>query len=327
MHGGTRGDRPAAGVKGLEGELVLAVSLEPAFLLNFAADLAWLWATGTLAGVPVRWRRLVLAAAVGAAGAVWSYFPAGRWMAHGPGLLAGSIILLALAFYPRRLGQWLRLGAYLVSTGAVMAGSVLFLGLRSAGPGGVVLGSVPAPAGAAAAVGVLLCTVGIRRLWDAARARAQLKGGLFELRIAVGPHTVEVPALLDTGNHLREPLTGAPVVVVEASAFQGVLPSHLLAAASEGWQGLAGLPGGGLDAGLGAWDGRLRWVPFRSVGRSDGVLLAFRPDQMALRAPDRAEWVTVSALVGLAPQPLHREGAYRALLSPALLQGAEEVPG
>ncbi|HEY8347115.1 MAG TPA: sigma-E processing peptidase SpoIIGA [Symbiobacteriaceae bacterium] len=305
-------------MRGLEGELVLSVSIEPVFLLNFAVDLAWLWATGTLAGIAVRRKRLVLAAAVGAAGAVWSYFPSGRWLA-GWGMLPGSLVLLAVAYGPRRFREWMRLGAYLLFTGAAMAGSVLLLGARGAGPARAAAGVVPAPAGTAAAAGILLCLVGIRRLWDAARERARLRSGLHGLRITQDGRSVEVMALLDTGNSLRDPLTGIPVVVLEASALAGVLPPPVLAAVAAGWQGLDGLPEG--------WKVRLRLVPFRSVGRPDGFLLAFVPDQLAVRASSGEEWVTVSALVGLAPHPLHQEGAYRALLPPSLLQGAVEVPG
>lgn len=310
-------------MRGLEGELVLAIRLEPAFLLNFVVDLAWLWATGALAGAPLRRRRLLLAAALGAAGAVWSYFPSGRWLGQGWGLLPGSLAVLFAAFGPRRLPEWLRLGAYFLFTGAAMAGSALVLGRRAGGPVGAALGRVPAPAGVAAALGILCCLVGMRRLWSAAQERGRMRAGLYGLRIFLQGKAVEVPALLDTGNQLKDPLTGRPVVVLEAAVLEGMLPPSVVAAASRGWRELDGLPAEVLEA----WAGRLRMVPFRSVGRTDGLLLAFLPDQMTLRAPGRDQWVAVSALVGLAPAPLQREGAYRALLPAVLAQGADEVPG
>jgi stage II sporulation protein GA (sporulation sigma-E factor processing peptidase) len=275
------------------------------WLLNFLADLAWFWLTARLAGAAVRFWRLVLTAAVGAAAAVWATFPGGRWLNATPGVLLGTIALLALAFWPCSLRQALRVGAVFLFVGGSMAGMVLLLAAR-----------LPAFPTTLDLAGVLLCLVGGRHVWEAVRDRARVRAGIYRLRVRLGETTVEIGALLDTGNGLKEPLTGRPVAVVEARALAELLPMALLeAVAGDGaearWDRLLDLPE--------PWAAQLRTVPFRAVGRPAGTLFAFAPGGLAIRAPGEEAWREVRGLVGLAAEPLDPDGAYRALLPPRML--------
>lgn len=120
--------------------------------------------------------------------------------------------------------------------------------------------------------------------------------------------------LVDTGNELKEPLTGRPVVVAEVAALAGLLPVALVEAVAGStldWDLLEHLPDG--------WTDLFRLVPFRSVGRPAGLLLAFLPDRLAVRVRGGDCWKPVEGLVALVGEPLHPDGAYRALLPPSLL--------
>jgi len=290
-------------------QAVLVVHVDTAFISNFVTDLAWLWAAGRLAGAkPGRWR-LGLAAAMGAAAAVWAYFPSGRWITSLPGLVLGTAALLALAFWPCRPGQALRVAAYFLLTGGAMAGAVM---LASTHWSGGLRGTSPFPSSLVAS-GLLVSLVGVRYLWESARERARVSRGLYSLRIRVGDRSVDIAGLLDTGNALREPLTGTPVAIVEAEALGGLLPPLVREAVTAGWAGLDRLPK--------SWSVRCRIVPYRAVNRATGLLLAFTPDELAVRLPGGAAWERATGLVGLTAERLHPEGAYQALLPPALGAG------
>lgn len=290
-------------------QVVLVVNVDTVFMTNFVTDLAWLWAAGRLAGArPGRWR-LGLAAAAGAAAAVWAYFPSGRWLTSLPGLLLGTAGLLAVAFWPCRPAQVLRVVAYFLLTGGVMAGVVVLASTHWPGDSS---GDSPFPSSLVAS-GVLVSLVGVRYLWESAQERSRLARGLYSLRIGLGERSVDLPALLDTGNTLREPLTGIPVVVVQAAALERLLPPLVQEAVTAGWAGLDHLPG--------SWAVRCRLVPYRAVGRATGLLLAFAPDELWLRSPGPPRWERIMGLVGLTAEPLHPEGAYQALLPLALGAG------
>ena len=101
-----------------------------------------------------------------------------------------------------------------------------------------------------------------------------------DVRLVAGGGGARFTALIDTGNRLREPLSGLPVLIVEAGLLHALPPD---------------LP--------------CRRVAYGAVG-GDGTLACFRPDAVwclrrgrRLRAPD--VWVAVS------PTPL--PGEHRAL--------------
>ncbi len=305
----------------MESQLVLYVNVDVAFLLNFLTDLAWLWATRSLAGLRTGFWRLALAAAAGAAASVWAFFPTGRWLATAPGVIGGTAVLLILAFCPCRLQQAVRAAAYFLFSGAVMAGAVLLLSARQGGPVGLPGSAPPDVPAALVAPGLLICLAGARYLWASARGRHRLARELYDLRVRIGPRELELPALLDTGNALRDPLTGTPVAVVELEALRDLLPPLVREAAGEGWSGLTRLPA--------SWQARCRPLPFRAVGQPEGILLALVPDGLTVRRRGRrtGTWRAVRGLVALTREPLHPEGTYRALLPPPLTGMAEAEPG
>lgn len=85
-----------------------------------------------------------------------------------------------------------------------------------------------------------------------------------------------IRALADTGNHLTDPLTGAPVLVVDEAAARRILPPGI----SLGQRGLRS-PAEALATLSGVWEpSRLRLLPYRSVGVPNGLLLAVRVDSI-----------------------------------------------
>ncbi|MFS8573604.1 MAG: sigma-E processing peptidase SpoIIGA, partial [Clostridia bacterium] len=126
-------------------------------------------------------------------------------------------------------------------------------------------------------------------------------------------------ALLDTGNRLKDPLGGAPVIIVEHGVVARLMPEHLRPALLE-------MEGGDL-AGISRllaserWSSRFRVIPYSSLGREKGLLVGFRPDAVTVVAEGRRVTLT-GVVIGISPKPLDPEGSYSALLHPELLEAA-----
>lgn len=117
---------------------------------------------------------------------------------------------------------------------------------------------------------------------------------LLPVRISGGGKTVELTALIDTGNELRDPITGERVLVIGAKAAEALtglsqsrLRDPLTTMESEG------IPG-------------LRLIPYRTVGSETGMLLAMRFPSVKIGGRDRP------GIVAFAPQDLGGE-SYQAL--------------
>ncbi len=96
------------------------------------------------------------------------------------------------------------------------------------------------------------------------------------LDVRCGPHRVTLTALIDSGNLLRDALTGLPVIVISRRAAMqlGQLP-----------QGST-LPQG------------MRLMPVRTVN-GDSLMALFRPDTVSLR--DGNGWCGAECLIGISP--------------------------
>lgn len=290
------------------------------FLVNFCFDFSLLYLAGRLSRSPLAGRRLVLAAAVGSGYAVAAVIPSLAFVASLPAKLLFSALMVALA-YPsttRRLtGFALVLGLYYLANFAV-GGTVIAWGYLTgqALTWGTGLGS-PGPS-----LGVLVPAAlfgGVLLHWavSAGREEAKLDVRCVPCLVLVDQRRAEFRALVDTGNRLRDPLSDAPVVIVELPALSDVLPPGL----EQAWGSDAEEPDLGKVTALLAgspWCSRLRLVPFSSLGRASGLLLGFRPDAVVVRTKGSAVRRT-DVVVCVSPRPLSSEGLYRGLLPPEVL--------
>lgn len=250
----------------------MTIYLDLVILLNFLVDFLLLLGTNRLCGYPLQLSRAALSAVLG-------------------GIYAGACMIPGFSF----LGNILWRTASLVLMACIAFGfsksalrrGVVFA-LLSMALGGVALGlnghgfwSIVASAGCV----FLLCAVGLRG-----------KVGLHSyvpVELSYGGKRVRLTALQDTGNTLRDPITGGQVLVVGADVAQqltGLTVQQLKTPV----ESVGTIPG-------------LRLIPYRTVGKESGLLLAMKLQQVKI-----GTWQG-SSLVAFAPEGLSSEGAYQAL--------------
>ena len=251
----------------------MAVYLDLVVLLNFLVDFLLLLGTNRLAGFPAGPGRAAAAAALG-------------------GVYGGACLLPGFRFLGNVLWRIVSLG--LMGTIAfgldrsTLRRCVLFV-LLSMALGGIALGlgsgSFLSLLAAAAAVTVL-CLVGFQ-------GKAEPKRYIPVVLEHAG-RSVRLLALHDTGNTLRDPLTGEPVLVVGARVARE----------------LAGLSAEELQDPVGSLSKHpgLRLIPYRAVGKSGGMLMAMRIPRASLGGRER------SILVAFAPEGLGEAGEFEALI-------------
>ena len=106
-------------------------------------------------------------------------------------------------------------------------------------------------------------------------AKTQAEGGLCPLTLTKGEKTLRLLALIDTGNTLRDPLTGEGVVVLDCGRAGALVPE------------LAGVPAQAFQrpvellARFAGEEPDLRLLPYQAVGVPCGLLLAVRVDEAA----------------------------------------------
>ncbi len=302
------------------------VYIDVLFLLNLVVDYFILLAVSALFHRRDKRWRLLLAAALGALYASLLFFPQLGFLYTAGLKLVFSAAVVAAAF---RFGGWrgfLKLLLVFYAVSMLFAGVLYAVQLFFAPPGLMVRNGVGYLAlspllliGSGAACYIALSL--FARLFH----RRVHGEDLFDAQITAGGKTAHVAALMDTGNDLRDPISGLPVVIAEYRAVEALFPRGLRSFFRGGKNGGA-LPAEGCTEG---WEKRVRMVPYASVGRG-GVLPAFRPDRLAFRAhpvsahaaaahaETAGEEYTAEALVAVTTRRLSPEGEFAALLGPGL---------
>lgn len=248
-------------------------------LLNFLVDFLLLLGTNRLAGFPAGLRRSAAAAGLGGLYAGSCLVPGFRFLGNGLWRLVSLAGMGAVAFGWNR-SALRRCGVFALLSLA-LGGMALWLGH----------GDFPR----------LLLGAGLTWLLCHTAFGGRIGGKSYvPVRIGSGDSALRLTALVDSGNTLRDPITGEDVVIV------GPEPARILTGLSreqleKPLETLASRPLPGL-----------RLVPYRTVGRDDGMLLA-------LRFPE----VTVgnrksSRLVAFAPATLGEGSMYQALTGGSL---------
>lgn len=256
----------------------MEIYLDLVMLLNFLVDFLLLLGTNRLSGFPASPGRCALGALLGA-------------------LYSGVCLMRGFHFLGNLLWRLVSLSlmaavAFGCDRSAIKRGGVFLL--LSMAMGGIALS-----AGRGEFTALVLCAGG---LWLLCRvAFGGSVGGREYVPVVLtwGENTASVIALRDSGNTLRDPITGEQVLVLSAGVAEkltGLTEQQL----RKPLETLAQRPIPGL-----------RLVPYRAVG-SGGMLLALRFDKVKIGSREQ------SAVVAFAPEGLGKGELHQALTGGAL---------
>ncbi len=255
----------------------MPIYLDLLILLNFLVDFLLILGTNRLCGYPLGIKRASLGALLGGVYAGACILPGFSFLGNFLWRTVSLVLMSCIAFGFTRSA--LRRGIVFALLSMAMGGVALFM--NRSGFWSVVI----------SAMGVcLLCVVGFRN-----KLGAQ---SFVPVELTYGEKKICLTALQDTGNTLRDPVTGADVLVVGADVAQkltGLTQSQLRAPVDF----LDAIPG-------------LRLIPYRTVGQGSGFLLALRLHDVKIGNRKG------NTLVAFAPEGLHSEGAYQALTGGAV---------
>lgn len=220
--------------------------LDSLFLLNFGMNLLLLSLVDHSMGHTATWYRLFAGAGVGAG----CYLLPFLWKGTASGkllfcFLPGTLLMLYATFSIRSLrALWSYFRKLMLST--FLIGGILAALLR-----GFPVGRKFLPG-----IGMVL-GMGAFSVWLLLRGRKREKelAGYCDVVLQGTVETLRIHALVDSGNTLTEPISGAPVSVLDARVFYRLWP-----------EGLSGF----------------RAIPYHSVGKKSGILKGYPVPQMTI---------------------------------------------
>lgn len=252
----------------------MTVYLDLVMILNFLVDFLLLLGTNRLSGFPPQLWRCAAGALLGSVYSGACLLPGFRFL--------GNMLWRCISFV------FISTMAFGCNAGAVKRGGIFLL--LSMAMGGIALSL-----GRGDCLSLVLCA-SVCLMLSLVSFGGQIGGREYvPLKISHDGQTASILALKDTGNTLRDPVTGEQVLVISAeiagrltglSRDQLQHPLETLA--------LRPIPG-------------LRLIPYRSVGNAGGFLLAKRFAEVTIGEKRR------SALVAFASEGLGKGEIYQAL--------------
>ena len=253
----------------------LKVYVDAVMAINFAVDFLLLLGTERLSGIHGSRKRLLAAALLGALYSGVCLLPDFRFLGNAVWRTVSLVLMGSIAF------GWSRSAAQRCGLFGVL--SLALGGMATA------VGRSDLPALALAGVGLwcLCCMSGMS---------CPVSREYIPLEIQYGQQLVKLLALRDTGNTLRDPITGKQVLVINSDAAAK----------------LTGLSSQQLQTPLETVAKRpiegLRLIPFHTVGQGSGMMLAMAFDSVIING--RKE----RCVVAFAPENFGEKGVWQALV-------------
>lgn len=275
-------------------------------LLNFVVNFLLLLCAGKIDGSAVHLGWCGLGALLGAGYGLLTLFPGWSFLEH-PACKAAAAAVILLTAYGSS-DRLLRVGGIFLVLSCAFGGGLLLVsmvrGETAGGPG--ILGPSLGMRGILIAAALSYGCLSLLLRGEFSHRGSQ--GELVPLTLTRAGRSVILPALRDTGNTLRDPLTGRPVVVVEGEKIRHLLPEL---------DGFSLSDPVALLEGLGKRTGeRFQLLPYRAVGVRCGLLLALRMDRAEVGGR-----VYRNCLTALSPTTVSDGGNYSALIGVDEYQG------
>ncbi len=278
----------------------MTVYADMLFIVNFIINLILLKLCSLLVKVSVSTLRLSLSSAVGAVYAVFMFFPDISFFYIFPFKLAISFAMIMIIVPKARLVRLIKITAVFYLVSFTFAGVLLML---------IYLGSASPALTPAVKNGIFYFDIPLGSLILAsalsyaviALSQAIFKRnktiGIRSLKIILSGRECTVPALSDTGNLLKDPISQAPVIIAEGKFIGSLFPE--------------GIPS--LEAGETS-NVKLRLIPYSSLGNKGGMLAGFIPDEVRIDGRKASK-----VIIAISPDALSKEDEYNALFNPNIL--------
>jgi len=247
------------------------------FLENMIMDLALLLLTGRILKCRIMWRRLLPGSFFGALGACMLILvPTGHVVlifAFGYVILSFGMVKITFAALQKKTlikGVMLLYGMAFLSGGifqtlfSQITLPVIFLGMLS----------------------VLFLTL-LLKGYQSLKYKTQ---EVYDVTIALHGRCKRVKGLRDTGNHLKEPVTGKPVSIIGYDSIKELLDK----------------------------DVKMFYIPYHSIGKSSGILPGMTLDYISIERENGSQKIE-HPVIAVSKEAVNYKGSYQIILNPCLV--------
>ena len=300
----------------------MTVYLDIVFLENILMNFIIIFSTGIVVKANIKKWKILIASSIGALYTIIMYLDIIPIYSNILMKLMLSFTLIYISFNPHTLKMFIKdiVIFYLVS---FVFGGCVFALMYFLKPqmvqirNGVFVGAYPLKV---ALIGGIIAFIVLQISFKMVKTKLSKKDMIYDLEVEISGKSIKLKALLDTGNLLKDPITGFPVMVVEHKTLYSIIPKQVL-------DNLDKIMGGDTDELTNNEEfikmmPRFRMIPFSSIGKQNGLLLGVKVDNVKLVIDDMTENVN-NVILGIYEKSFTRNGMYSAVFGLEILEGGK----
>ncbi len=283
---------------------------------NLIMNAIILYATGLIAKCKISFLRIFLASLVGAIYVFLEYIIKINYNLKIILRILLSIIIIFIAFNPQTINKmWKELVLFYLTTftfGGIATYLIYVLKPEKIViKNGVFIGNYVLKV---IFIGAILGTLILVISFKITKSKISKKDLKRKIKITLNNKSILLDALVDTGNMLKEPITGDSVIIVEKNALYTILPNDIL-------KNIDKILGGDFneisEEIKNEYMKKLKIIPFSSLGKQNGMLIGIKPQKVEII--DEQIETKNNAIIGIYNKSLTKRGEYNAIIGPELL--------
>lgn len=290
----------------------MTIYIDIVFIENLIMNYIILFATGIILKIKRNNVRLIIGSLIGSVYTVMTYIITIKIYSNFFVKILLSIIMVYISFNPQSIRNlWKQLVVFYLTSfifgGAAFALIYIVKPQEILMKNGLFLGTYPLKT---VILSTIIAFIIIVITFKIVRSKISKKDIYKNVRIYIEDKFLEVKAMLDTGNMLKEPITGKPVIVVEHTCLYEVFPKEIL-------NNLENVLGGDFtnvsEEIKNKYITKLKFIPFSSLGKQNGMLLGISPKYVEIIEEDNIKKID-EIIIGIYNKSFTKDGAYRALM-------------
>ena len=278
---------------------------------NLIMNYIILYATGLISKSPKSYLRMFLASLIGAVYATLEYILKVNIYSNIILKTILSIIIVYIAFNPQDVKKMCKQLVLFYVTTFTFGGIATYL-IYVLKPQNIIIKNgmyVGTYVLKVIFVGAIIGTIILAIAFKMAKNKITKKDMICKVKIKLNGKEETVEAMVDTGNMLKEPITGTPVVVVERTSLYELLPKEIL-------NNTESILGGDFEKIpeeiKNEYVPKLKLIPFASLGKQNGMLVGIKPEKIEVINEQTEE--EKNAIIGIYNKSLTEKGEYKALI-------------
>ena len=295
----------------------MTIYIDVVILENLIMNSIILYVTAIIMKLKIKHIKIIISSLIGAIYSIASYITNVPIYSNFFLKIILSIVMIYIAFFPNNIKTLIKQMTIFYLT-SFLFGGVAFALIYIIKPqnilmkNGLFLGTYPLKT---VFIGAIIASIIIIVGFKIVKTKINKKDCLKNVKLKILSKETDIKVMLDTGNLLKEPITGAPVIIVENTALQNIIPKEILNNLEEILGGdFSKIP----EDIKKIYMPKLKLIPYSSLGKQNGMLLGIKAEQIEIKN-DEEIIKKDNIIVGIYNKSLTKRGEYNGLIGIEIL--------